>query len=78
MYLWGVAVLELDSHTEHSKGPPPCACPKTHQMAGTSFIITSTFYKLIVEIRYCPVYFKYIGVILISKWLYKKLIDKIF
>ena len=30
--LWGVAVLELDSHPDHNKGPGqvPCVCPKTH------------------------------------------------
>ncbi len=28
MNLWGVAVLELDSHPGHNKGPDnaPCAC----------------------------------------------------
>ncbi len=32
MYLWGVALLELDSHLDHNKGPDqvPCACPKTN------------------------------------------------
>ncbi len=32
MNLWGVAVLELDSHPDHNKGPDhaPCDCPKTH------------------------------------------------
>ncbi len=32
MYLWGVAVLELDSHPEHNKGPDyaPCSCPTVH------------------------------------------------
>ncbi len=27
--LWGVKVLELDSHPDHNKGPDytPCACP---------------------------------------------------
>ncbi len=32
MYLWGVAVLKLDSHRDHNKGPhhAPCAGPKTH------------------------------------------------
>ncbi len=29
MNLWGVAVLELDSHPDHNKGPDhaPYACP---------------------------------------------------
>ncbi len=29
MNLWGIAVLELDSHPDHNKGPDhaPCACP---------------------------------------------------
>ncbi len=32
MNLWGIAVLGLDSHPDHNKGPgyAPCACPKTH------------------------------------------------
>ena len=32
MNLWGVAVLELNSHPDHNKGPDhaPCAGPKTH------------------------------------------------
>ncbi len=32
MNLWGVTVLELDSHPDHNKGPDHkhCACPKTH------------------------------------------------
>ncbi len=32
MNLCGVAVLELDSHADHIKGPDhaPCACPKNH------------------------------------------------
>ncbi len=32
MNLWGVAVLELDSHPDHNKGPDhaPCACPMIH------------------------------------------------
>ncbi len=32
MYPWGVAALELDSHSDHNKGSDhaPCACPKTH------------------------------------------------
>ncbi len=31
---WGVAVLELDSHAYHKKGPDytPCPCLKNHQM----------------------------------------------
>ena len=32
MYLWGVVVLELDSHPDHKKGQDRahCACPKTN------------------------------------------------
>ena len=32
MNLWGFAVLELDSHPDHNKGPDqaPCACPETN------------------------------------------------
>ena len=32
MNLWGVAVLELDSHSDPKKGPDhaPYACPKTY------------------------------------------------
>ncbi len=34
MFLRDVAVLELDSHPEHSKGsdPPPSTCPLTHPL----------------------------------------------
>ncbi len=29
MFLWGVAVLELNSYPDHNKGPDhaPCTCP---------------------------------------------------
>ncbi len=32
MNLWGVAVLKVDSHPDHNKGPDhaPCVCPKIH------------------------------------------------
>ncbi len=32
MNVWGVAVIELDNHPDHNKGPDlaPSACPKTH------------------------------------------------
>ncbi len=33
MYLWGVAVLELDSHPDHNKGPEP------HTYAPRSWIL---------------------------------------
>ncbi len=38
MYLWGVAVLEHDSHPDHNKGPDhtPCACPKNNPMGHKS------------------------------------------
>ena len=34
MNLWGVTVLDLDSHPDHNKGPDhsPRAGPKTHQI----------------------------------------------
>ncbi len=38
MNLWGVAVLELDSHLDHNKGldHAHCACPKTNDSSHTN------------------------------------------